>query len=90
MRRGVHRSVKHLTGIVLCLLLSLCCNPVDNILSIINLDRSHASEPCPSYDFNECRNQVRFTSSKKIASLFASLEELLLEKYLGARNVYTD
>ena len=64
-------------------------NPVDNILSIINLDRSHASEPCPSYDFNECRNQVRFTSSKKIASLFASLEELLLEKYLGARNEQT-
>ena len=26
MRRGVHRCVKHLTGIVLCLLVSLCCN----------------------------------------------------------------
>lgn len=53
-----------------------------NTCSIINTDRTHALDTCPSYDFNDCADVLHFTASDKIAGIFASREEELLERYL--------
>ena len=47
----------------------------------VNLDRSHAGEMCPSFDFNQCCDILYFSSSESIAEMSEQIENRLIELY---------
>jgi len=55
---------------------------LDNTYSILNQNRSHAGETCPSYDFNRCRELMHFTSSERIAAAIAGQEDEILAYFV--------